>query len=148
MRWTVAQWGLLIISLMELAKALVMLMSGLSFAIGPSTEFLGMDYNGWHAIAGLLLFGPGLVFATRKSWAVAYLLIAAVGGAIPGIWCFFSTRVLWILVMPHNISSGISHMVMAAIMIAIALIQVRIDGGLARSLDGIPAIRRRLEGAA
>lgn len=147
MRWTVAQWGLLVISLLELAKILVALVSGVSFAIGPSVQVLGMDVNGWHAVAGLLLFGPGLVFAARRSWAVAYLLVASVGGIVPGVWALFSTRVMWLLVMPHNVLSGVLHLVMAAIMIALALIQVRIDGGLARSLDGIPAISRRLEAA-
>lgn len=146
MRWTLAQWGVAVIALFHVIEAITMLLSGrLSFAIGPSMQVLGMDMNGWHAVAGLLLFVPGLVCATRRSWAVAYLLVASLGGIVPGIWCFFSTRVMWLLVMPHQVSSGVIHLVIAAIMIVIALIQVRIDGGLARSLDGIPAVSRRLE---
>jgi len=68
-----------------------------SFATGPdapTVQVLGMDYNGWHAVAGLALFGPGLVCVLRKSWSVLYLLAAAVVGALPGIWAFSHTRSL------------------------------------------------------
>ncbi len=66
-----------------------------------------MDYNGWHAVAGLALFGPGLVLCWRKSWAVLYLLLAAVAGALPGIWAFFSNQVAYIFAFPNNITDAI-----------------------------------------
>ncbi|BBX02528.1 hypothetical protein BST36_11310 [Mycolicibacterium moriokaense] len=56
MRWSFAQFGLLIICV---------------FHVAPTVQILGMDYNGWHAVAGLALFGPGLIFAMRKSWSSA-----------------------------------------------------------------------------
>jgi hypothetical protein len=37
------------------------------FHVVQAVQILGMDYNGWHAVAGLALFGPGLIFAMRKS---------------------------------------------------------------------------------
>ena len=76
-----------------------------SFATGPdapTVQVLGMDYNGWHAVAGLALFGPGLVFAMRKSWSVLYLLVAAVAGALPGVWAFFSHQVAYVFTFPQQ----------------------------------------------
>ena len=108
-----------------------------SFATGPgapTVQILGMDYNGWHAVAGLALFAPGLVFALRKSWSVLYLLAAAVAGALPGIWAFFSNQVAFVFTFPNNTTDAIVHMVTAAVMIAVAAVQIRIDGGLRNSL--------------
>ena len=108
-----------------------------SFAVGPdapTVQLLGMDYNGWHAVAGLALFGPGLVFALRKSWSVLYLIAAAVAGALPGIWAFFSQQVAYIFTFPNNTTDAVVHLVTAAIMLAVAAIQIRLDGGLRNSL--------------
>jgi hypothetical protein len=96
-----------------------------------------MDYNGWHAVAGLALFAPGLVFAMRKSWAVLYLLLAAIAGALPGIWAFFSHQVAFVFNFPNNVTDAIVHLVTAAIMIAVAGVQIRLDGGLRNSLGDL-----------
>ena len=85
-------------------------------------------------MAGLALFGPGLVFALRKSWAVLYLLLAAVAGALPGIWAFFSHQVAYVFTFPNNITDAVVHLVTAAIMVTVAAIQIRMDGGLRNSL--------------
>jgi len=111
-----------------------------SFAIGPdapTTPILGMDYNGWHAVAGLALFGPGLVLCWRKSWAVLYLLLAAVAGALPGIWAFFSNQVAYVFAFPNNITDAIVHLATAAVMLAVAGVQIYRDGGLRNSLSGL-----------
>jgi hypothetical protein len=87
-RWSFAQIGLLIICIVHVIQAVIGFIIEPSFATGPTAptvQLLGMDYNGWHAVAGLALFGASLVFALRKSWAVLYLLLAAVAGALPGI---------------------------------------------------------------
>ena len=108
-----------------------------SFATGPNAptvRVLGMDYNGWHAVAGLALFGPGLVCVLRKSWSVLYLLAAAVVGALPGIWAFFSHQVAYFFAFPNNTTDAVVHLVTAAVMIAVAAIQIAIDGGLKNSL--------------
>lgn len=127
-RWSVAQVGLLAISLLEVAKATVALVAGAGFSAGHHAvvRVLWMDYNGWHAVAGLLLFGPGIVFALRRSWAIAYLLVASVLGVVPGVWALFTPHVL-LLLMPHHVTSGVVHLVTAAVMIMIALVQLRLD---------------------
>lgn len=137
MRWSFAQIGLLIICVVHVVQAVVGFIINPSFAIGPNAptvQLLGMDYNGWHAVAGLALFAPGLVFAVRKSWSVLYLLLAAIAGALPGIWAFFSHQVAFVFNFPNNVTDAIVHLVTAAIMIAVAGAQIRLDGGLRNSL--------------
>ena len=137
-RWSFAQWGLLIISLFHVVQAIIGFIAEPSFAIGPdapTTPILGMDYNGWHAVAGLALFGPGLVLCWRKSWAVLYLLLAAVAGALPGIWAFFSNQVAYVFAFPNNITDAVVHMATAAVMLAVAGVQIYRDGGLRNSLS-------------
>ena len=137
MRWSFAQIGLLIICAFHVIQAVIGLIVHPSFATGPTArtvQLLGMDYNGWHAVAGLALFAPGLVFALRKSWAVPYLLLAAMAGALPGIWAFFSHQVAFVFSFPNNITDAVVHLVTAAVMVAVAAVQIRLDGGLRNSL--------------
>ncbi|MGO9510378.1 MAG: DUF4383 domain-containing protein [Mycobacterium sp.] len=144
MRWSFAQIGLLIISAFHVIQAVIGLILEPSFATGPNAptfQLLGMDYNGWHAVAGLALFAPGLVFAMRKSWSVLYLLLAAVAGALPGIWAFFSHQVAFVFTFPNNITDGVVHLVTAALMLAVAAVQIRLDGGLKNSLGDLRNVR-------
>jgi hypothetical protein len=136
-RWSFAQIGLLIICALHVAQAVIGFILEPSFATGPSAptvQLLGMDYNGWHAVAGLALFGPGLVFAIRKSWSVLYLILAAIAGALPGIWAFFSHQVAFVFSFPNNTTDAVVHLVTAAVMLAVAVVQIRMDGGLRKSL--------------
>lgn len=137
MKWSFAQIGLLVICVFHVIQAVIGFIVEPSFAVGPgapTAQVLGMDYNGWHAVAGLALFGPGLVFATRKSWAVLYLIAAGVGGALPGVWALFSHQVAYVFTFPNNITDAIVHLVTGAIMLAIAAIQIHRDGGVRNSL--------------
>jgi hypothetical protein len=142
MKWSFAQWGLLVICVAHLVQAVVGFIMEPSFATGPdapTVQLLGMDYNGWHAVAGLALFGPGLYFARRKSWAVLYLIAAAVAGALPGIWAFFSHQVAYVFTFPNNVTDAIVHLVTAAVMLAVAGVQMRLDGGIRNSLADLHA---------
>jgi Domain of unknown function (DUF4383) len=144
MKWSLAQWGLWIISALLVIQAVIGFILEPSFATGPgapTVQLLGMDYNGWHAVAGLALFGPGLAFALRKSWSVLYLLAAAVAGALPGIWAFFSHQVAVVFTFPNNLTDAVVHLVTAAVMLAVAAVQIRIDGGLKHSLADLRKTR-------
>ncbi|GAB1811100.1 DUF4383 domain-containing protein [Mycobacterium sp. MUNTM1] len=137
MRWSFAQVGLVIICVFHVIQAVIGFILNPSFATGPTAptvQLLGMDYNGWHAVAGLALFAPGLVCALRKSLAVLYLLLAAIAGALPGIWAFFSHQVAFVFNFPNNTVDAVVHLVTAAIMVAVAAVQIRMDGGLRNSL--------------
>lgn len=129
--------GLVIICVFHVIQAVIGFILNPSFATGPdapTVQLLGMDYNGWHAVAGLALFAPGLIFAIRKSWSVLYLLLAAIAGALPGIWAFFSHQVAFVFNFPNNTVDAVVHLVTAAIMVAVAAVQIRMDGGLRNSL--------------
>jgi Domain of unknown function (DUF4383) len=144
MKWSFAQIGLLIICVLHLIQAVIGFILEPSFATGPgapTVQLLGMDYNGWHAVAGLALFGPGLFFARRKSWSVLYLILAAVAGALPGVWAFFSQQVAFIFSFPNNTTDAVVHLVTGAVMAAVAAIQIRIDGGLKNSLSDLRKAR-------
>jgi hypothetical protein len=136
-KWSFAQIALLIICALHVIQAVIGLILEPSFATGPdapTVQLLGMDYNGWHAVAGLALFAPGLAFARRKSWSVLYLLLAAIAGALPGIWAFFSHQVAFIFTFPNNTTDAVVHLATGAVMAAAAAVQIRIDGGLRNSL--------------
>ena len=137
MRWSFAQVGLLIICVLHLIQAVIGYIAEPSFATGPgapTVQILGMDYNGWHALAGVALFGPGLVFALRKSWSVLYLLVGAVAAGLPGIWAFFSQQVAYVFTFPNNVTDAVIHVVTASVMIGVAAVQIVLDGGIRKSL--------------
>jgi hypothetical protein len=144
MKWSFAQIALLIICVLHVIEAIVGFILEPSFATGPgapTVQLLGMDYNGWHAVAGLALFGPGLFFARRKSWSVLYLILAGVAGGLPGIWAFFSHQVAFIFSFPNNTTDAIVHLTTGAVMAAVAAIQIRIDGGLKNSLSDLRKVQ-------
>jgi hypothetical protein len=53
---------------------------------------------------------------------------------LPGIWAFFSQQVAYVFSFPNNTTDAIVHLVTSAVMIAVAVIQIRLDGGLRNSL--------------
>lgn len=145
--WTLAQSGLLVISVVHVVIAIVGFAAEPSFEVGPGSptaQVALMDYNGWHAVAGLALFLPGVLFALRRSWAVAYLVVGGIGGALPGVWALFSHQVAYVFTFPNNITDAVVHFVTGGVMIGLAAIQARRDGGWRASLGGLlPASRAR-----
>lgn len=81
------------------------------------------------------------MLAARKSWAVLYLLLAAIAGALPGIWAFFSHQVAYVFTFPNNTTDAVVHLVTAAVMFAVAAVQIRMDGGLKNSLEDLRKAR-------
>lgn len=130
--WTVAQWGLLVISVAHVGLAVAGYLAEPSFEIGPdapTAQVALMDYNGWHAVAGLALFLPGVLFAFRNSWAVAYLVVGGIATALPGFWALFSHQVAYVLTFPNNVTDAVVHFVTGAVMVGLGAIQIGRDGG-------------------
>jgi Domain of unknown function (DUF4383) len=122
-RWTFAQYGLLIVCAAQLVWAAAGFVAEPSFstaADAPTEQVLGVDFNGWHALSGLLLFGPGLFLATRPLWAVMYSLCAGVLLVITGVWAIFSTDVAIVFTFPNNESDAILHLITGAVLLGIA----------------------------
>ncbi len=139
--WSFLQWAVLVVGVVHIVWAIVGWIAEPSFALGhhaPTTPVLGMDYNGWHAVAGLLLFTPALVAALRKSWSAWYCVVAAVGGGfVVGIWALFSHQVL-IFSFPNHRLDAIEHIATGVILLALVAIQAVRDGSLRATL-GLPS---------
>ncbi|GAB2704291.1 DUF4383 domain-containing protein [Nocardia thraciensis] len=143
-QWSFLQWSVFVVGVVHIVWAIVGWIAEPSFAIGhhaPATPVLGMDYNGWHAVAGLLLFTPALGAALRKSWSAWYCVVAAVGGGfVVGIWALFSHQVL-VLSFPNHRLDALEHIVTGVVLLALVAIQAVRDGG-ARTTLGLPTAAR------
>jgi hypothetical protein len=71
--WTFCQKALVTLCALQLVWALAGFIAEPSFQIGadaPTEKVLWVDFNGIHALSGLLLFGPAFYFARRPDWAL------------------------------------------------------------------------------
>ena len=129
-RWTIAQKGVLLIALFQLGWALAGFLAEPTFAVGddaPTERVLGVDFNGWHALSGFLLFGPALIFALRPDWSLLYAISAGLLLAITGLWALFSTQVAYVFTFPNNESDAVLHLATGALFLTIAAIQISRD---------------------
>ncbi|MGX1807906.1 DUF4383 domain-containing protein [Nocardia sp. NPDC055321] len=132
-RWSFLQWATAVVGLVHIVWAIAGWIAEPSFALGehaPATPVLGMDYNGWHAVAGLLLFTPALAAATREHWSAWYCVIAALGGGFGvGVWALFSHRVL-VFSFPNHTADAVQHIATGVLLLALVAVQAVLDGGL------------------
>jgi len=84
-------------------------------------RLLLVDFNGWHAVSGIGLAGPGLVAALRARWSFVFALVAAVALAGTGVWALFETRPAGLFYFPHNLADALLHLGFAAFYGAAAL---------------------------
>ncbi|HEX5714405.1 MAG TPA: DUF4383 domain-containing protein [Solirubrobacterales bacterium] len=128
--WTFAQKGIVVLAAIQLLWALAGFVAEPSFQLGdeaPTEQVLWVDFNGYHALAGLLLFGPAFYFARRPDWALYYAIYAAAALIITGIWALFEEQPAWVFTFPYNLNDAIFHLVGGAFFAAVALIQVARD---------------------
>lgn len=128
--WTFAQKGLLILSGLELLWALAGFIAEPSFQTGagaPTAKVLWVDFNGIHALSGLLLFGPGLYFCRRPDWALYYVLYIAAALYITGIWALLEEQPAFVFNFPSNVNDGIFHLATAVLFSIVAAIQIGRD---------------------
>ena len=131
-QWTFAQRAVIVLASLQLLWALAGLIAEPSFELGagaPTEEVLWVDFNGVHALSGLLLFAPAYYFALRPDWAVYYSLYVAGALFATGIWALFTTSPAWVFAFPDNTSDGIFHLATGAIFAAVAAIQIGRDRG-------------------
>ncbi len=128
--WTLAQKGVLVICVLQLAWALAGFIAEPSFDLGdsaPTATVLWVDFNGVHALSGLLLFGPGLVFATRPAWAVLYSFAAAGALIATGVWALLSTQPAYVFTFPNNERDAVLHLVTGFLFLGLGVAQARRD---------------------
>ena len=129
-RWTFAQKALLILAALQLLWALAGFIAEPSFQVGsdaPTEKVLWVDFNGIHALSGLLLFGPAFYFARRPDWALYYTLYIVVALYATGIWAMFDEQPGWVFTFPDNANDGIFHLATGTLFLAVAAIQIGQD---------------------
>jgi hypothetical protein len=128
--WTFAQKGIVVLAVAMLAWSLAGFIAEPSFATGsdaPTEKVLGVDFNGWHAFSGLLLFTPAFFFALRPGWAVFYALYAGGALMLTSVWILLSTQPLFVLYLPNNESDAVFHFASGGAFLLVAGVQIRRD---------------------
>ena len=129
-QWTFAQWGIVVLALVQLAWAVAGLLAEPSFDFGDgaSTQrVLGVDFNGVHALSGFLLFLPAFYFALKPRWAVLYAIYVAVALIVTGVWAIFSTSPAGIFTFPNNGADAVLHLSTGVVFAVIAAVQLGLD---------------------
>jgi hypothetical protein len=129
-QWTFAQWGIVVLAVVQLAWAVAGLAAEptFDFGDGASTQrVLGIDFNGVHALSGFLLFGPAFFFALKPRWAVLYAIYVAVALIVTGVWAIFSTSPAGIFTFPNNGADAVLHLTTGALFAIVATIQLGLD---------------------
>lgn len=128
--WTFAQKALVVLAALQLLWATAGLIAEPSFQIGadaPTEKVLGVDFNGYHALSGFLLFLPAFYFARRPDWALYYTLYIVAALYATGIWALFTEQPGWVFTFPDNSNDAIFHLATGTVFLAVALIQLAQD---------------------
>ena len=114
--WTVAQHFAIWIGLYTVVTGLIGFALNPDFAVGDdaTAETFIVDWNGWHALAALLVGVPGLAIAWFGGLAVPYLLYRAVTDAGVALWITLDDHPLGVLYLPTT-SDAILHLALAAL---------------------------------
>lgn len=114
--WTVAQHFAIWIGLFTVVTGLIGMAINPDFAIGDdaTAEAFIVDWNGWHAVAALLVGLPGLAVAWLPGLAIPYLAYRAVTDAAVALWAALDDHPLGVLYLPTS-SDAILHLVIAAV---------------------------------
>jgi hypothetical protein len=114
--WTVAQHFAVWIGLFTTVTGLIGLAINPDFAVGDdaTAEAFIVDWNGWHAMAAILVGVPGLAIAWLPQLAVPYLAYRAVTDAAVGLWAALDDRPLGVLYLPTS-GDAILHATFAAV---------------------------------
>jgi hypothetical protein len=104
-------------SVFQLVWATAGMIANPDFATGAaatSTQVLAVDFNGWHALSGMLAFGPGLLAARRPDWSrwFSWAIMPAV--TLPAIVAFFDPSIGGLVRFDHVTPDFILHTLTAA----------------------------------
>lgn len=114
--------ALLLNAAAHLAFAVAGLLANPDFSTGAEVNavaVLGVDFNGWHAVAGILLWAPAFIAARRTDWALLYSIAVIVAGLIPVPWMLIDSEPLGILAFPNTAADAVYHVIGAAILASV-----------------------------
>lgn len=117
---------LLVLCIVILVHDVVALAINPDFGIGAAAhtvKFHGVDYNGWHVVAGFALFGPGLFVWRRAALAHVYALAVVLTLIATAAWGLLDQNPLVVLSLPDQTSDAIFHCAVAAIFVLPLLIE-------------------------
>lgn len=129
-QWTFAQKGIVVLAAAQLLWALAGFIAEPNFSLSvdaPTERVLGVDFNGYHALAGLLLFAPAFYLALRPKWALYYAIYAAGALFVTGVWALFDEQPAWVFTFPNNSSDAIFHLATGALFAIVAAVQISRD---------------------
>ena len=127
--WTVAQRFSIGIGLFTVATGLIGFAINPDFAVGDdaTAETFIVDWNGWHAVAALLVGIPGLAIAWLPGLAIPYLAYRAVTDAGVALWVALDDHPLGVLYLPTS-GDAIVHLVIALVSALGIVLAVRVLG--------------------
>ena len=133
--WTVAQHFAIWIGLVTVLSGLVGLAINPDFAVGDDAtaeSFIGVDWNGWHGVAAILVGLPGLAVAWYPRLAILYLVYRATTDVAVGIWAALDDRPLGVLFLPTS-GDAVFHVVVAGLAALGIVLGIRGSGRTARA---------------
>src|SRR5690348_9544245 len=92
--------ALIVVALVHDAVALAI---NPDFGIGAAAhtvKFMGVDYNGWHVLAGYALFAPGLLVWRRANLARIYAQAIVLALLVTAAWGLLDANPLVVLSLP------------------------------------------------
>jgi hypothetical protein len=116
------QWAAFLGALAVLVWSVPGLIANPDFAVGEeasSVRVLGVDMNGWHAVAGFLVAIPALLAARRPNLAAIVCLAAGTGLVATAVWALLDTQLAGgLLYFPNNEADARLHVGTASIFLA------------------------------
>lgn len=128
--WTVAQHFAIWIGLFAVLIGLVGLALNPDFSVGDDAtaeSFIGLDWNGWHGVAAILVGVPGLAMAWYTWLAIPYLVFRATADAAVGLWAAVDDRPLGVLFLPTS-GDAVWHLAIAAVVTLGIVLGIRRSG--------------------
>jgi hypothetical protein len=114
--WTLAQHFAIWIAAFTVVTGLIGFAINPDFAVGDdaTAETFIVDWNGWHAVAALLVGVPGFAVAWFPALAVPYLGYRAVTDGAVALWAALDDRPLGVLYLPTS-GDAIVHLTLAVL---------------------------------
>jgi hypothetical protein len=124
--WTLAQWLAIGLAVFTVVTGLIGFALNPDFAVGDdaTAETFIVDWNGWHAVAALLVGVPGFAIAWFPGLAIPYLAYRAVTDGAVAVWAALDDNPLGVLYLPTS-SDAILHASIAAYAAIAILLSIR-----------------------